>query len=239
MRAILTFHSIDDSGAVLSYAPAAFADLLAGLAVADLPVLTLDDLLAPTTRRGVALTFDDGWQSVHRAALPVLRDHDAPAHLFLTTGAVGETHWAQSPALAQRQPMLVWNEVEALHAAGVRIEGHTATHPDLRGLSEAEITAECDAADATIAQRLGRAPRYFAYPFGYSDDRVRDAIRGRYAAAVTTDLRPLRDDEDPAALPRLDTYYLQSGWLRNHLDARPARAYLALRHAARRLRHRA
>lgn len=237
MRAILTFHGIDDSGSVLSYPPRAFAHLVDALGAADLPILTLDELLAPTAARGVALTFDDGLRSVATAALPVLRERNLPAHLFLTTGAVGgDNIWPGGRGIAPRMPMLDWDQVERLHAGGVRIESHTLSHPDLRTLDDAAIRAECDAADRMIAARLERPPRYFAYPFGYSDARVRRVLRAHYAAAVTTELRPLRREEDMAALPRLDSYYLQARWLQDNLESRPARAYLALRHLLRRLR---
>src|SRR6185295_7569616 len=99
MRAILTFHSIDDSGSVVSYPPATFARLLEALAEARLPVCDLDTLLSPDTPRGVALTFDDGMRSLHEHALPVLREHRVPSHLFLATGAVGGSNrWATQPA---------------------------------------------------------------------------------------------------------------------------------------------
>ena len=39
MRAVITFHSIDDSGTVLPYPPALFADLLVALHESDLPAV--------------------------------------------------------------------------------------------------------------------------------------------------------------------------------------------------------
>ena len=236
MRAILTFHSIDSGDTVLSYPQDGFAQLLAGLSRARMPILARDALLQPLTRRGVALTFDDGFQSVFTDALPVLRDHGAPAHLFLTTGLVRGDNCGRAHDVSSL-PMLDWKQVEALHAAGVRMESHTANHPDLRTLADASIAAECDAADRVITARLGRHPRYFAYPYGANDERVRAIIRSRYAAALTTDLRPLRRHEDAAALPRFDSYYLRVRWIQRGLDTRPARVYLALRHVLRLIQH--
>ena len=60
MRAILAFHSIDDRGCVLSYAPKTLDKLLGALKRCDLPILDLDRLLKPETACGVALTFDAG-----------------------------------------------------------------------------------------------------------------------------------------------------------------------------------
>jgi len=239
LRAIITFHSIDESGSVISYPPRQLAALLESLQAAKLPVVDLDTLLAPSTQHGVALTFDDGMRSVFTHALPVLRDYAAPAHLFLTTGMVGgQVRWKTLPGNAPTFVMLGWDDVEKLHQAGVRIEGHTDSHPDMRELSKGAIAAECERADRMIEQRLGRKPQYFAYPFGYRDTRATDYARDRYRASVTTSLGELKGGEDLAALPRLDSYYLRARWLLRRLDGKLPRTYLALRGLLRRLRGR-
>jgi peptidoglycan/xylan/chitin deacetylase (PgdA/CDA1 family) len=237
MRAILTFHSIDDSGSVLSYPPATFARLLDALESQDLPVLDLDTLLLPETKRGIAITFDDGMRTVLTEALPILRAHGAPSHLFLTTGVVGATNrWPSQPAKAPLFAMLQWSEIETLQREGVRIEAHTVNHPDLRRLSNGALREECEAADEAIAVRLGVAPRYFAYPYGLNDGRVRDFVRYRYRGSLTAELRPLTSEEDIAALPRLDTYYLRRNMVFGDLEALYTRAFLALRHRLRQLK---
>lgn len=234
MHAILTFHSIDDRGSVLSYSPRHFALLLEVLARKDIPVLELDALLAPGTRRGVALTFDDGMRSVYRAALPVLREHGAPAHLFLTTGAVdSRTPWPRDAIDGHTFEMLNWDEIGTLHDAGVAIECHTRSHPDMRTLDASRMEDECAQADALIEQRLGRRPAYFAYPYGYHNRAVRDFARARYRGTVTTELRPLRGYRDSAALPRLDSYYLQSERRVRAIDSLGVQGYLAARNMLR------
>jgi peptidoglycan/xylan/chitin deacetylase (PgdA/CDA1 family) len=234
MYAIFTFHSIDDQGSVLSYSPRRFALLLEVLARKHIPVLDLDTLLAPGTRQGVALTFDDGMRSVFRAALPVLREHAAPAHLFLATGAVDSTTpWPRDAIDGHTFEMLNWDEIGALQDAGVAIESHTRTHPDMRSLSTAQMEEECAQADAVIEQRLGRRPAYFAYPYGYHNRAVRDFARTRYRGTVTTELRPLGGQRDRAALPRLDSYYLQSEDFIRAIDTWRVQGYLVVRNILR------
>jgi len=89
-----------------------------------------------------------------------------------------------------------------------------------------------------ISSRLGRKPGYFAYPFGYHNQKVRDCVRERYTACVTTELRTLGSDEDSAALPRLDTYYLRSRAGIRFIDTSLMQVYLALRSKLRTLRGR-
>ena len=237
MRAILTFHSIDKSGSVLSYAPRTFNMLLDAFDREGIPILELDKLLLPDTKCGVALTFDDGIRTVLTEALPILRSHSAEAHLFLTTGFVGMSE--PRPGQARSTPAfetLRWAEIEALKGMGMHIEAHTASHPDLRQLSDAAVRAECESSDETIEARLGVRPRYFAYPYGRSSARVRDFVRSRYAGSVTTDLRMLRQEEDSAALPKLDAYYLRHRLIFDDLRSLHARCFLTFRRALRRFR---
>src|SRR5262249_50111843 len=112
VRAILTFHSIDDSGSVLSYPPKSLLRLPNALDRCDIPVLDLDPLLRPATVCGVALPFDVAIRPVFIEALPILRSYSAPAHLFLTTGFLGVTNrWPSQPASAPVFEMLRWSEV--------------------------------------------------------------------------------------------------------------------------------
>jgi peptidoglycan/xylan/chitin deacetylase (PgdA/CDA1 family) len=234
MRAILTFHSIDDSGSVVSCSPKIFARLLAVLAQKKIPVCDLETLLRPETRRGVAITFDDGMRSVHRVALPVISDFGATAHVFITTNAVGDSRtWPRQPADIPSFEMLDWHEIEQLHEAGISIESHTHTHPDMRTLTQEHMEDECGTADSMIEKYLGRRPVYFAYPFGYHGKPAREFVARHYHGAVTTELRMLGQCDDTAAIPRIDSYYLQSETIINHIDSLPVRGYLAARNILR------
>ena len=236
MRAVITFHHLGESRGPLAFPLGAFRSLVQTLATRGPPIVDLDRLLAPGAGPGVALVFDDGGRSVADAALPVLRDAGAPAHLFLCTG------WPEGDAGARRGAEafdpLDWEGVERLHRGGVAIESHTHGHADLRGLPRARVEDECARADALIERRVGRRPRYFAFPDGRHDALSRQVASARYQAAFTTRLAALRDGDDRYALPRLDAHYLRSEAIRRRLDGPLARAWLAWRAALRRLKGR-
>ncbi len=227
-RAVLTFHSVDDSGSVLSFPTRAFRALVERLAAARTAVVDFAELLQ--RQDGVTFTFDDGMRTVHRHALPVLRDHGFPAHLFLTTGRVGkDIGWPSQDGNTETFDMLDWPEIDECVRAGFRVECHTVTHPDLRRLSPERIIGECSSADDEIEGRTGRRPTLLAFPFGRFDDRVRHTLAPRYAGCFTTRLGYLRRTNDLSRLPRLDTYYLQAPvWYERPFAAR-TRGYVALR----------
>lgn len=224
-RAVVTFHSIDDSDSVLSFAPRAFAQLIERFAVSGTPVVTFDELLRRDD--GITITFDDGMRSVYEHALPVLREHGFPAHIFLTTSRVGQDiGW---PAQPQRFDMLDWNQVELCARSSLHIECHTVTHPDLRELPAQRIVEECVGADDAIEQHTGRRPTLMAFPFGLYNDSVIYAVALRYSACFTTKLGYLGRATDLSRVPRLDAYYLQAPFLNERLFSTQTRAYVALR----------
>lgn len=230
MRAVITFHAIDGHPGPLSFPPANLRTLLGALRDASVPIVPLDQLLRPEAPEGVSLTFDDGLTSVYDNAWTILKEFGAVGHVFVTTGSIGaDNHWPSQPASAQRYKVMNWRQLERLASGGLLIECHTARHEDLRTLADAEIEREMAAADDLIAEHLGRRPQFFAYPYGYHDARVRGLAAARYRAAFTTDLRFLPDIIDPAAVPRLDSHYLRSGYLVRHLGSHAARSYLQCR----------
>jgi peptidoglycan/xylan/chitin deacetylase (PgdA/CDA1 family) len=237
MRAVLTFHSIDDLPGPLSYSPVGLDALLDALAEAEVPVLSLDTLLADQSTHGVALTFDDGIATVFNAAMPILAKRQVPAHVFVITSQVGrDNRWPGQPANATPFKLMDWDQLERLQTSGFGIEAHTASHPDLRKLSGGEIEAEMEEADAAVEDRLGRRPRFFAYPYGLHDSRVRAIAAKRYAGCFTTKLDYLGASTELDAIPRLDAHYLRSPDFVRALPGKRAHAYIALRRALRRLR---
>jgi peptidoglycan/xylan/chitin deacetylase (PgdA/CDA1 family) len=237
MRAVLTFHSIDDLPGPLSYSPADLDGLLDALAEASIPVITLDALLGNQTTHGVALTFDDGISTVFSAAMPILAERQVPAHVFAITRQVGRNNrWPGQPASATPFKLMDWDQLKTLHGSGFTIEAHTASHPDLRTLSDGQIEAEMEEADTAIENRLGRRPRYFAYPYGFHDSRVRAVAARRYAGCFTTKLDYVGASTELDSIPRLDAHYLRSPDFVRVLPGKRAHAYIALRRTLRRLR---
>jgi peptidoglycan/xylan/chitin deacetylase (PgdA/CDA1 family) len=237
MRAVITFHSIDNLPGPLSFSPAALEAMIDALADAKIPILPLDELLADERATGVSLTFDDGVSSVFHSAMPILRDRNLPAHVFVITKWVGgDNRWPGQPTGATPFKLMTWDELEAIQEAGFRIEAHTASHPDLRALPDTRIQAEMSEADSMIESRLGRRPRFFAYPYGYHDARVRELAGKRYSACFTTRLDYLNASDEPTGLPRLDSHYLRSSRLVSALPGKSAQRYIGLRRVLRRFR---
>ncbi|MEU3298577.1 polysaccharide deacetylase family protein [Streptomyces sp. NPDC006678] len=207
---ILMYHAIGHRTAPathgLSVAPEAFAeqmDLLGGRGFT--PVTTAELGRAwrhgvPLPPRPVLITFDDGYEGVHRHALPVLAEHGFSSTLFVSTGWLRGAH-DTGGAL---DTMLDWDQVRALAAAGTEIGGHTHTHPQLDQLDDPRLRHETLHCREIIAGELGAAPLSFAYPYGYSSRRVRQAVRAAgFAQSLAVGNALARRRQGPYALERV------------------------------------
>ncbi|WBO67287.1 polysaccharide deacetylase family protein [Streptomyces camelliae] len=207
---ILMYHSVatapNDATRALSVAPEAFAEQMALIGDLGLTPLTTADLAVrwrtgrPLPARPVLITFDDGYEGVHRHALPVLAKHAFPATLFVSTGWIRGAYDTGGGL----DTMLDWRQVRELAAAGVEIGGHSHTHPQLDQLGDDELRAELDRCTEIVSGELGARPVSFAYPYGYSSRRVRQAVRtSGYAQALAVGNALARRRQGPYALERV------------------------------------
>jgi peptidoglycan/xylan/chitin deacetylase (PgdA/CDA1 family) len=204
------YHSVaaapNDATRVLSVAPEAFAEQMALIGDLGLTPVTTADLAAhwragrPLPARPVLITFDDGYEGVHRHALPVLAKHAFPATLFVSTGWLRGEHDTGGGL----DTMLDWRQVRELAATGVEIGGHSHTHPQLDQLPDDALRAELSRCTEIVTEELGARPVSFAYPYGYSSRRVRRAVRAAgYAQALAVGNGLARRRQGPYALQRV------------------------------------
>ncbi|MER6672813.1 polysaccharide deacetylase family protein [Streptomyces sp. NPDC000983] len=208
---ILMYHGVSDVPAdairTLSVTPGMFANQMELLEERGFTPVTTAHLArawrgrAALPRRPVLITFDDGYRGVHRYALPVLLHYGFPAAVFVTTG------WLRGPDEidgAALDRMLDWDEVRELAARGVEIGGHSHTHPQLDQLPADRLRFEVERCKEIIESQTGVAPTSFAYPYGYSDRRVRQAVhRAGFAQSLAVGNALADPRQGPLALRRL------------------------------------
>jgi peptidoglycan/xylan/chitin deacetylase (PgdA/CDA1 family) len=207
---ILMYHSIaaapNDATRELSVGPEAFAEQMALLGDQGFTPVDTAALAArwrsgrPLPRRPVLITFDDGYEGVHRHGLPVLAKHGFASTLFVSTGWIKGAYDTGGGLDA----MLSWDQVRELAAGQVEIGGHSHTHPQLDQLTDDALRFEVLRCKEIIADELGTRPASFAYPYGYSSRRVRHVVRETgFAQSLAVGNGLARRRQGPYALQRV------------------------------------
>ena len=184
--------------------PQAFEAQMQELKNKGIAVIPMQDLLA--WRRGekaipaksAIITFDDGWKSQHEVAWPILKKFNYPVTLFIYTEGIRPGHFSGGESMS-------WDQLAEMRDAGVDIQGHTATHSDLRKpydkvakkkLNPQEyeewLQKEVVGSKEMIEQKLGVKVNCFAVPYGFHNDHIRDvAMKAGYEALFTVYGQPI------------------------------------------------
>lgn len=200
----LGFHAVADDGSMLSLPPARFRALVACLLARGLRGMSVAEWRASLPDPGVAvvLTFDDGFASVHRSALPVLREAGFTATVFPIVAGLGRTaDWRAGGVALPRTRLLEAGELGELVAAGWEVGGHTIDHVDLAGVDPGVALAQVRGCRERLEDLVGAPVRSFAYPYGRMSEAAAKAVEAAgFTAALTTRpgaldaRRPLRLD---------------------------------------------
>ena len=191
---VLLYHSVSDAPpehiAPYAVSPGVFARHL-DLIASDHQALTVSELVAsldgtrPLPTNPVVITFDDGFADNLEVAAGLLAARSLAATVYVTTGYVG------------RPGMLSWRGVEGLETAGLEVGAHAQTHIPLDELHPRDATDEILGSKEALEDRLGHEVASFAYPHGYSDNRVRRSVEAagfRSACGVRNALSHGADD---------------------------------------------
>lgn len=166
--------------------------------------VALRDLLGapPGTGRRAVLTFDDGYRGVAERAMPHLASRGFSATVFVVAGRIGGVNdWdGETPG----EPLLSADEIRALHAAGIEIGSHGATHRALTRLDDEGLVREIAGSREALERLVGAPVASFCYPYGDFDDRVVEAVRkAGYRAATVIRGGISSDLSDPLRIPRV------------------------------------
>jgi peptidoglycan/xylan/chitin deacetylase (PgdA/CDA1 family) len=163
----------------------------------------------------VALTFDDGLESFHRNARPVLAERSVPATVFALGAAVGrpgttigsETRVVVRDRLATPDPLMSTAQLQTLAESPLFTVGsHSMTHPRLTELT-ADQDRRCEVVESRecLESALGVTVDRFAYPYHQYDERVLELVRDTYDYAGRNSGRAalITETTDPHLIPRL------------------------------------
>lgn len=213
---ILTYHSIDSSGSVLSIAPADFREHVRLLADHGFTGIRFDRLIdafgggAALPPNPVVITFDDAYSNFREHALPALSAVGFSATVFAIAGLVGKAgDWPGLGRSIPRLPLLDWPALREVAGSGFEVGSHAFTHCHLDRAPAGGLENEIAGSRRALEDGIGAPVTTFAYPFGAHHPPSVEMVRAHYRAACTTRMATARASHDRHRLPRLDAYYLR------------------------------
>jgi peptidoglycan/xylan/chitin deacetylase (PgdA/CDA1 family) len=123
----------------------------------------------------VVVTFDDGFDGVRSAGLPVLREAGFSGTVFVVAGRLGGVDDWNDERPGER--LLDGDGIRELHAAGLEIGSHGLNHRNLMGLDGASLERETAGSREVLEEVVGAPVTSFCYPYGGFDDRAVEAVR--------------------------------------------------------------
>ena len=164
-------------------------------------VLSFDELAErhrlgqPLPSNAAVITFDDGYEDNYKLAYPILRQHNLPATIFLTTGLMGTRHimwWDEVAALLQTTQtgsVLVQGLGELrLETPRDRLRAREKLRHYFKSLSEDERRGQQDALRQALSHSESptlRAPMYLDW------DQVREMNQNGISFGAHTQSHPI------------------------------------------------
>jgi peptidoglycan/xylan/chitin deacetylase (PgdA/CDA1 family) len=175
------------------------------------------------------LSFDDGLKNVVRNALPILKERNVPAILFVPTSLIGTdaNRYAEHRKLDAASLMNVehstWEDLVFVHTEGFEIGAHTQTHVRLSAISNncQKLEDEIGGSKLAIEQRIGTACKYFSWPYGTLSDVDDEALRYIKAAGFRACFGAFRQRISPGltSLYKIPRHHFEAHWPTSHVRA--------------------
>ncbi|MDD2705386.1 MAG: polysaccharide deacetylase family protein [Acidocella sp.] len=202
---ILTYHRFDPvKQGLTTVTIAAFEQQLDWLAAHHYTILPLQTVLAWHDSAGpaVAITVDDGHESVFTQLYPIILRRHIHVTLFIYPSAISNASYA-----------LTWGQLATMLQSGlVDVQSHTYWHPNFRQerakRSAADygefVDTQLSRSKSVLEQRLGIQVTMLAWPYGIYDAQLEDAARrAGYQWGFAYAGGQAQAGDDPLALPRI------------------------------------
>ena len=158
-------------------------------------LLSLNDLVdklrnkEPLADKTLAITIDDGYESIYTVAYPRFKKYNIPFTIFVSTDPIDRGYAKH----------LNWKQIrEMVKDPLVSIGAHTASHLHMAAASPARLGDEMSRSLQRLEKEIGYRPDIFAFPYGeaslsainvvrgfWHESRVLASIPGRLAVKMT------------------------------------------------------
>ena len=209
---MLTYHSVDTSGSIISISPKVFKRQMEYLSEKGYGTVTLNRLLEEskgeinkkTMEKTCALTFDDGFKSVYEIAFPILKDLCFTATVFLVTKYMGNRCLWEKDKSIPDLPLMTWKHVDEMSTYGIEFGAHSVSHLSLTEINAEQAKNEIAESKRELESHLGKTVNFFCYPYGNYNLSIKKMVElSGFKGACTTDFGRWNVNQDWYLIKRL------------------------------------
>jgi len=152
----------------------------------------------------VLLTFDDGYESFRKLAVPALAGRGMKATVFVVAGEIGGFNRWDVETGIPRRALMTEEGIREVIAAGMEVGSHGWAHRDLTACSDAHLDEEIVRSRQDLQRRFGVEVGAFAYPYGRHGARLFPRlVQAGYQCAVSIFSNAKTVTENPFAMRRV------------------------------------
>lgn len=119
--------------------------------------------------KSILITFDDGYQSNLKIAVPILKKYNFPAVMFVPTAFIGSYNAFDADIFYEpKEEICTWEELIELERSGISIQSHSVTHPHFSDVSTENLQMEISKSKEVLEQRLNKKIEALSFPYGDS-----------------------------------------------------------------------
>ncbi|MBB5373061.1 polysaccharide deacetylase family protein [Acidocella aromatica] len=202
---ILVYHRFDPvKSGLTTVTTSAFEQQLDWLAAHHCKIVPLQNLVQwhDIPAHAVAITVDDGHESVFTQLYPILQQRHIHVTLFIYPSAISNASYA-----------LTWAQLDEMVKSGlVDVQSHTYWHPDFRKERATRSPADYSAfvnmqltrSKSLLEQKLGISVTMLAWPYGIYDPGLEAAAkRAGYQWGFAFAGGQAHPESDALAIPRI------------------------------------
>lgn len=160
--------------------------------------------LTKLEKKNLVITFDDGYENVHKYALPILKKYNFKATSFIVSNKIDKFNdWDKANPNSSRMKLANFDQISEWIDNGFEIGSHSTEHQNLTKLGIFDKVKAIDEPIKLIREKFKYEVESFCYPYGKYDRDCISIVKKNYNYAVTTKRGRYNNKINNYEIPRL------------------------------------
>jgi len=167
--------------------------------IKNLRIYKSDELINKIPKKGLCITFDDGYKNNYELVSPILIQKNIPFTIFIITDYIKNNKKGYL-----NESMLKTLSNNSL----ITIGSHSKNHYDLTKLSEKNLEDELYSSKLYLEDLIGKEVKSMSYPYGKYNNRIKDKVKKiGYKLAFTSDFNKNFENQNKINLSRNEIWH--------------------------------